>query len=97
MKCSISHTQCELIDVLVSNGARTDARNNDKSLPIHVAISNRRLCHVRKLLSLRSPVNVENSFGQSPIVTALECKDDAFVDCLLYAGASFQPSLTLPN
>uniref|UniRef100_A0A915CY25 Chromo domain-containing protein n=1 Tax=Ditylenchus dipsaci TaxID=166011 RepID=A0A915CY25_9BILA len=93
IKCGMTHTQCELIDILVANGARMDAKDTTNGqIPLHVAIANRRLCHVRKLLALRSPVNTSDYSDQPPIVTAFNCSDAEFIVALLNAGATFQPA-----
>lgn len=62
-------------------------------LPIHMAIKSCRLCHVRKLLALRSPVNFTDFSDQPPIVAALQISDAEFINALLLAGATFQPGI----
>lgn len=59
--------------------------------PLHIAIASRRLCHVRKLIELHSPLNLTDFADQSPIVTAFNCSDVEFINTLLNAGAIFQP------
>jgi hypothetical protein len=54
-----------------------------------LAIANRRLCHVQKLLSLRTPVNSPDLNGKPPIILALESSDSSFLKFLLKSGASF--------
>uniref|UniRef100_A0A914HAC9 Chromo domain-containing protein n=1 Tax=Globodera rostochiensis TaxID=31243 RepID=A0A914HAC9_GLORO len=94
IKCGVSHTQCELIGLLVSSGGRLNIlENGNNQTPLHIAIANRRLCHVRQLLDLQSPVNLSDRSGKSPLVLALDCSDFEFLKCLLRAGASFQPAL----
>ncbi|KAI3409975.1 hypothetical protein GPALN_006342 [Globodera pallida] len=94
IKCGVSHTQCELIGLLVSSGGRLNIiENGNNQTPLHIAIANRRLCHVRQLLDLHSPVNLSDRSGKSPLVLALDCSDFEFMKCLLRAGASFQPAL----
>jgi ankyrin repeat protein len=34
--CKASHSQCELIDILVNNGARMDIRDRSGRIPLHV-------------------------------------------------------------
>ncbi|KAI1721849.1 M-phase phosphoprotein 8-like isoform X1 [Ditylenchus destructor] len=93
VKCNATHTQCELIEVMVTNGARMDAiETSSGQIPLHAAIANRRICHVKKLLALRSPVNTPDYSDQPPIVTAFNCSDAEFINALLNAGATFQPA-----
>lgn len=94
IKCHSSHIQCELIDILVAAGARMDARDNRKGqIPLHRAIESGRLCHVRKLLALRSPINIPDFQDQPPIVAAFNSvnTESELLACLLNAGATFQP------
>ncbi|KAL3115886.1 hypothetical protein niasHT_007186 [Heterodera trifolii] len=94
IKCGVSHTQCELIHLLVTCGGRLNIiENGNSQIPLHIAIANRRLCHVRQLLNLHSPVNLVDKSGKSPLILALDCSDSEFTKCLLRAGASFQLAL----
>uniref|UniRef100_A0A914MIC4 ANK_REP_REGION domain-containing protein n=1 Tax=Meloidogyne incognita TaxID=6306 RepID=A0A914MIC4_MELIC len=91
IRCGVSHTQCELITLLVKNGARLDmAEHSNGQIPLHIAIANRRICHVKTLLSLRTPLNSPDRSGKTPAMQALECSSDYdFLKLLLSFGASF--------
>ncbi|KAL7073967.1 hypothetical protein ACQ4LE_006615 [Meloidogyne hapla] len=91
IRCGVSHTQCELINLLVTNGARLDmAEHSNGQIPLHLAIANRRICHVKTLLSLRTPLNSPDRSGKTPAMQALECSSDYdFLKLLLSFGASF--------
>nr|CAD2165714.1 unnamed protein product [Meloidogyne enterolobii] len=91
IRCGVSHTQCELITLLVTNGARLDmAEHSNGQIPLHIAIANRRICHVKTLLSLRTPLNSPDRSGKTPAMQALECSSDYdFLKLLLSFGASF--------
>lgn len=81
-----------MLDLLVSKGARLDLKDNRQEwLPIDYAIQKHRLCRLRKLLSLRSPLNSTGRDGQTPLVRCFECGDGDFMKALLLAGATFQP------
>lgn len=91
LKCGPQHTECELIDILVAKGARMDTRETKCGyLPIHLAIKSCRLCHVRKLIDLKSPINLSNFADEPPVVTTLQISDSEFMNALLNAGATFQ-------
>ena len=95
IRCKVTNTQCELIALLASHGARLDVcENNLGQIPLHIAIANRRLCLVRKLLSLHTPINMDDRMGNSPIVLAMECSSDYdYLKFLLKAGSSFHLAL----
>uniref|UniRef100_A0A915N9A3 Chromo domain-containing protein n=1 Tax=Meloidogyne javanica TaxID=6303 RepID=A0A915N9A3_MELJA len=59
------------------NGARLDmAEHSNGQIPLHIAIANRRICHVKTLLSLRTPLNSPDRSGKTPAMQALECSSD---------------------
>ncbi|KAH7726620.1 hypothetical protein AAVH_05504 [Aphelenchoides avenae] len=92
LKCDPSHTADEILDLLVSKGAKLDAKDaRQEWLPIDYAIHKHRLCRLRKLLSLRSPINTTGRDGQTPLVRCFDCGDGDFMKALLLAGATFQP------
>uniref|UniRef100_A0A0N5AER8 ANK_REP_REGION domain-containing protein n=1 Tax=Syphacia muris TaxID=451379 RepID=A0A0N5AER8_9BILA len=72
MKCDNTHCLDDILQELVRAGARLDVTDDlYQRTPLHFAILNGLWCRVRILLMLRSPVNLKDCDGKTPLEIAL--------------------------
>ncbi|KAJ1358438.1 hypothetical protein KIN20_016864 [Parelaphostrongylus tenuis] len=65
------------------------ARDNSGKVPLHDAVERGQVCRVIQLLTFRSPVNVTDRNGNSPLSLAYSKNHAKMVRILLQAGANF--------
>ncbi|KAG4094207.1 ankyrin [Neocallimastix lanati (nom. inval.)] len=73
---------CNLIDLLIKNGANKDEVNNDKSTALHLACKYNKIILIPKLITEKN-VNMRDVNGQIPLMVAIEKENYEFVKILL--------------
>jgi ankyrin repeat protein len=83
--------------VLLSNGARVDLRDSDRSSPLHHAVSGRNANLVKYLISLEADVNAETISGVTPLHLATKNGDKEIVELLLKKDANVNAKVATLN
>lgn len=77
--CDESHMLDDMLRFLVYAGARLDTVDDVRGrTPLHIAAANELWCRIRVLLSLRSPVNMKDNDGKTPLQIVMSSRASSF-------------------
>lgn len=84
---SKSHNAGDVIDVLVSNGARVGTRGADGQTPLHCAAETGNLDAVRALVAKQAEIDAKDKLGSTPLHLASWKGSSEIVELLIRHGA----------